>query len=39
MSWWEWLLLGVGIWVMVVWLLILFNYCFWTLVDPDRDWR
>lgn len=39
MTWWAWLLVGLLVWAALLYGLCLFNYRFWNLVDPRREWR
>ena len=39
MTWWEWTILGVVVWALLVWAICLANYRFWNHVDPQREWR
>jgi hypothetical protein len=34
MNWWEWTLLGVGIWGLLIWAICVTNYRFWQFVQP-----
>lgn len=39
MKWWEWAALGIVIWLLAVWFVVVANMRFWNYIDPEREWR